>query len=176
MKRIVLIYFITLLLGFFLSACTSSNKNSENDGIIKKKRREVNMDKRTEEAKNSLFGALGGGKGTTYSFATSNILWRASLSSLDFMPLNTVDYAGGVIISDWYSSSQSNESIKIEVRFVSNELRSSSVNIKSFKKTCINTNCKTENMNKNFNDQIKNKIILKARELRIQDEKTKEKK
>ena len=36
------------------------------------------------------------------NFATKNILWRASLETLDFVPLNSANYAGGMIISDWY--------------------------------------------------------------------------
>ena len=54
---------------------------------------------------------LGGrSKGTTYEFSTSNQC-GASLETLDFIPLTTVDYSGGMIITDWYSdnSSSSNE-------------------------------------------------------------------
>ena len=36
--------------------------------------------------------------GTTYEFSTSNPMWRASLEGLDFLPMNTVDYSGGMII------------------------------------------------------------------------------
>ena len=43
-------------------------------------------------------------RGTSYEFSTSNPMWRASLETLDFLPLTTVDYSGGIIISDWYSS------------------------------------------------------------------------
>ncbi len=31
------------------------------------------------------------------------LLWRASLEILDFIPLTTVDYSGGIIITDWYN-------------------------------------------------------------------------
>ena len=55
---------------------------------------------------------VGGNKKTTYEFSSSNPLWRASLELIDFMPLTTVDYSGGIIITDWYSdSSNSNDSI-----------------------------------------------------------------
>ena len=30
-------------------------------------------------------------------------MWRASLEILDFLPFSTVDYSGGMIITDWYS-------------------------------------------------------------------------
>ena len=65
--------------------------------------------------------------------------------------------------------------MKIEVRFLSNELKSSSVQVKAFKKTCSQNNCKTQNMTNSFNNKIKDNIILNARNLKIKDEKNKKK-
>ena len=60
----------------------------------------------------------------TFEFANSNPLWRASLDTIDFMPLLSVDYGGGLIITDWYNSSQeNNESIKLTIKFLSNEIK-----------------------------------------------------
>ena len=78
----------------------------------------------------SLKGAFSKNKATNYQFSTSNPLWRASLELIDFIPLSTVDYSGGIIITDWYSdSSSSNESIKITIRFLSNEIQTNSLKI-----------------------------------------------
>ena len=61
-------------------------------------------------------------KVTNFEFASSNELWRASLDVLDFMPLTSANYSGGVIITDWYSQDgNADESIKITIRFLSNE-------------------------------------------------------
>ena len=61
---------------------------------------------------------ISGRGGTTYQFSTSNPMWRASLETLDFLPLTTVDYSGGIIITDWYSeNSSNNESLKIQLDF-----------------------------------------------------------
>ena len=65
-------------------------------------------------------------------------LWRASLDLIDFMPLISVNYSGGIIITDWYSDKRSNESIKISIRFLTNEIRSDALDIKVFKKMCNN--------------------------------------
>jgi len=155
---------------FVISGCAHNEKKDENGQVIKKERKEVNIDKKTETGAGKLFGNLGG-KSNTFDFATSNVLWRASLKSLDFIPLNNVDYSGGVIISDWYSPNNTNESIKITVEFLSNELKVSSVKIKSFKKVCNEQFvCKTSNMSNDFNNKIKNKIIQIARKLKIEDE------
>ena len=104
----------------------------------------------------SLGGLLGVGK-TTYEFSTSNPLWRATLETLDFLPLSTVDYSGGVVITDWYSEQSSGEAIKITVRFMSNEIRSDSLKIIVHKKSCTkNLECTTS---LSSNDKIKNELL-----------------
>ena len=89
-----------------------------------------------------FFSNRGGG---VYEFATSNELWRASLDTIDFMPLASVNYSGGLIITDWYNNNQiADESIKISIRFLTNEIRSDALDIKVFTKKCLNgSNCQT---------------------------------
>ena len=68
--------------------------------------------------------------GTSYQFASSNPMWRATLEILDFLPLSNVDYSGGIIITDWYNEGTSlDESIKITIRFLTNEVRSDGIKI-----------------------------------------------
>ena len=62
-------------------------------------------------------------KGGTFDFASSNPLWRASLDTINFLPLISANYSGGIIISDWYSGNNENEAIKITIRFLTNEIR-----------------------------------------------------
>ena len=101
------------------------------------------------------FRVMGGSsKGTNYEFASANPLWRATLDTLDFMPLASANYSGGIVITDWYSENNSlNESVKISVRFLTNEIRSDALDINVFLKTCSNnlTNC---SINQNNNDLI----------------------
>jgi len=126
-----------------------------------------------------IFGDINNKKssGTTFEFSTSNVLWRATLKSLDFLPLLNADYSGGIIVYDWYSSNSSNEQIKISVRFLSNELRSDSIEIISHKKTCDQNNkCITEKLNNNRPMDIKDKILLAARTMRIEENKSNQKK
>ncbi|MDB9742610.1 DUF3576 domain-containing protein, partial [Candidatus Pelagibacter sp.] len=80
-----------------------------------------------------LMETIGSNNGGVFEFASSNELWRASLDIIDFMPLASVNYSGGIIITDWYSTDQtSNESIKISIRFLTNEIRSDALDIKVF--------------------------------------------
>ena len=112
----------------------------------------------------------------TFQFGSSNPMWRASLEILDFMPLTTVDYSGGMIISDWYSeSNKSNESIKISVRFLANEVRSDSIKVIVHKKNCsTQQTCKTILLNgSKINEELKSSILRKAALIDNQDKKKK---
>ena len=93
--------------------------------------------KNLEEGRRIKFGQLTGKGSGNFEFASSNEMWRATVDILDFMPLANADYGGGVIITDWYSdNSQKNDSIKISIRFLTNEVRADALNIKIFKKNC----------------------------------------
>ena len=98
-------------------------------------------------------------------------MWRASLKTLDFIPLNNTDYSGGVIVTDWYGNDE--EQIKISIRFLSSELSSTAIKVIAHKKVCKLNNCKTEPANELFNDEIKNKILAEARNLKVEEEKKK---
>jgi len=112
-----------------------------------------------------------------FEFASSNVLWRATLKSLDFLPLLNADYSGGIIIYDWYSQTNNpKEQIKISVQFLNNELRSDSVKITAHKKICETAvSCSNSTLDQNFANSIKESIITSARILKIEEAK-KEKK
>ena len=105
-----------------------------------------------------------GSKSGVFEFASSNELWRASLDIIDFMPLTSVNYGGGIIVTDWYSTDQSsNESIKISIRFLSNEIRSDALDIKVFNKKCLTqTNCVISEKSGNITIELKQKILKTA--------------
>jgi hypothetical protein len=117
----------------------------------------------------SLKGVIGGSRSTNYEFSTSNPLWRASLEIIDFMPLTTVDYSGGIIITDWYNdSSNQNESIKITLRFLSNEIKSNSIKVIVHNKKCkTNENCKIDEIDSKIKFELQKSILAKAAQLEI---------
>ena len=112
------------------------------------------------------FQIMGGNKkkGGDFNFATSNEMWRASLDILDFMPLTSADYGGGLIITDWYSDETNPEdSIKISIRFLSNEIRADALKIKVFSKECkITSNCKITESNSKIENELKVAILKRA--------------
>ena len=99
-----------------------------------------------------------------FDFASSNSLWRASLDTIDFMPLASANYSGGIIITDWYSSETgSSEAIKITIRFLTNEIRSDALDIKVFYKKCAsNQNCTIIEKSENIKRELSKKILSKA--------------
>ena len=101
---------------------------------------------------------------TSYEFASSNELWRASLDTIDFMPLTSANYSGGIIITDWYSDNSSpNESIKIIIRFLTNEIRADALNIKIFYKNCKSiTNCLITEKETSLKNELRKEILKKA--------------
>ena len=102
---------------------------------------------------------------STYTFASSNPLWKATLDTLEFMPLVSANYSGGIIITDWYSEdSNPSEAIKISVRFLTNESRSDALDVNIFIKECSQnmTNCKIDKKNDELNSELQLSILKKA--------------
>lgn len=110
-------------------------------------------------------------KGGVFQFASSNPLWRASIDVLDFLPLTNASYSGGIIITDWYSQTgSSDESIKITIRFLSNEIRSDAISVSVYKKKCkAYESCETINGDGTINQEIKLAILKKATQLEKSD-------
>ena len=133
--------------------------------------RKVDWDPDKRVAKNlaegkglKIFDSKKGFGTTTYEFASSNELWRATLDTIDFMPLTTANYSGGIIVTDWYSDNQNlNENIKITVRFLTNEIRSDALDLKIFYKNCDSSNkCKIIEKQGNLSKELKKEILKKA--------------
>ena len=111
-----------------------------------------------------LMDKVGKGKSGNFEFASSNELWRASLDTIDFMPLASVNYGGGIIITDWYSTDNSNESIKVSIRFLTNEIRSDALDIKVFKRKCTTqNNCTVSEQSGKLTTELTRKILKTAK-------------
>ena len=103
--------------------------------------------------------------GTNFEFASSNELWRASLDTIDFMPLTSANYSGGIVVTDWYTDNDTpQESIKISIRFLTNEIRSDALDVNIFYKECsVNlTNCKVSKKNDELVAELTSSILKRA--------------
>ena len=166
---------IIFTLSVLLYKCSSKTDPVTNEKVLM----EPNVDKRARESadKNPIFSfGKDSSQSTTYSFATSNVLWRATLKSLDFLPLVNADYSGGIIITDWYfNETNSQEQIKLTIRFLNNEVRSDSIEIVAHKKICSqnNSDCKIIKLDNSFSQKVKESIMTSARSIKIEEEKKK---
>lgn len=156
---IKIIIFISIILT--ISNCgiyrpTDARKVSPND--------EERIKKNQEEGRGFTLGNLGKSSGGTFQFSSSNEMWRATLEILDFLPLSDVDYGGGIIITEWYNSPEApNQSLKIMVQFLTNEIRADGIKVNVYEKKCSNqNNCSSSLINSEISSEIKLEILKKA--------------
>ena len=162
----ILLLSIVCLLTLSCNALKPKKVDTRENPINAQERAKKNI---KEGKGTSLQDLIGGRSGTNYEFSTSNPMWRASLEILDFLPLSTVDYSGGMIITDWYSEENSKNSIKITVRFLNNEIRADSLKIIVHRKGCSTDNkCKISLLNSSaIGSELLTTIVKKAAEIDI---------
>ena len=156
--RIILI----LSIFFLFNACNGKVPGADARKIPPNAKDRVK--KNIEEGRGfTMMGSIETNKTGEFDFASSNELWRASLDTLEFMPLSLANYSGGIIVTDWYNDNNNNESVKISVRFLSNQIRSDALSIKVFYKQCgIQENCRIEDRSEILSTDLAEKILTKA--------------
>ena len=167
-KNTIKFHYILILILVSLSSCKGLLRPADvkNVPVNEGERVKKNM----EQGKGfSLFG--GEPKSGVFQFASSNPLWRASLDILDFIPLTNVSYSGGIIITDWYDENNNKkESIKITIKFLSNEIRPDAIDILVYKKNCRSfENCQSFEVNNAINQELKLSILKKASRIEKSD-------
>jgi len=174
MKTLSKLLIILSLLSLILTSCQAF-KPSKVDARTQPVGSEAKARKNIEEGRGVSIKGLIKGRGSNFEFSTSNPMWRASLEILDFLPLATVDYAGGLIISDWYSdNTDMNNSLKVTVRFLTNEVQSNSLKIIVHKKNCArNGMCSVKLIKSKISEELAKSIIVKAAALQKLDKKKK---
>ena len=156
--------FSVILTALILLASTSCGIYQPSDARKVSPNADERVRKNLEEGKGiTLMGGIKGGK-TSYQFASSNPMWRATLEILDFLPLSNVDYSGGIVTTDWYNDGTSgDESIKITVRFLTNEIRSDGIKIIVHKKKCsVQQECTVRKVSSALEYELQVAILKKA--------------
>ena len=170
-------YFRSIILLFtalvFLSSCEAL-KYKPVDAKEFPPEPEKRVKKNLEEGKGfRLFGS-DDQQGGNFDFASANPLWRASLETIDFLPLMSANYSGCIIISDWYSGNSNSESIKITIRFLSNEIRADGLKVIIYNKICKKENrdeCKITQDATTLGQEIKLAILKKATSIKDSEKK-----
>ena len=160
--------FLLAFLSFFflITSCGSLPKMAKPDWS---KPIEPNASKRAAENARQGKGIRLFDKSNKSAFATSNPMWRATLDIIDFMSVASSDYSGGVIITDWYSEGNPDESIKLNIRFLTNEIRADGINISLYKRTCKGLTCSTKKIDNKLIFELKDKILKTAAVYKEQD-------
>ena len=159
-KFIILLLFTNLVL---LNSCVKFKKvDARKTAVSGPERAKQNIEQGRGASIKGLRDGLS--KGGSYEFSTANPMWRASLEILDFLPLVTVDYSGGIIITDWYNDATStDDSIKITIRFLSNEIQSNSIKIIVHKKECVtSSSCLVKKIDSKIEEELRSSILRKA--------------
>ena len=153
-KFFFIITFIALLNGCGAFKMTDAREvSSDPDERVKE-----NM----EEGRGLRLANIGKSNGN-FQFASSNPIWRASLDILDFAPLISANYSGGIIISDWVSTENDFESFKITIKFLSNEIRADGLDIDIHQRNCKNNGaCQIEKIESSITNDLKLKILKRA--------------
>ena len=160
-KKLMFLISLMVIFSFLLSCGIYKPVDARKVSPNSKERVKKNL----EEGKGMSIGKMmQGGGGTNYQFASSNPMWRATLEILDFLPLSNVDYSGGIVTTDWYNEGTAlDESIKITVRFLTNEIRSDWIRIIVHKKRCnVEQSCKISKISSAIEQELQVAILKKA--------------
>ena len=106
---------------------------------------------------------------STISMSVNPFLWRASLETIDFMPLSSADQAGGTIITDWYSTSKNEkERCKLNIFITGINLKTENLRVVSFCQEFKNPTWVNKEVDKENNIKIENAILNRAKKLKLQ--------
>jgi len=113
--------------------------------------------------KSGLGGAGGGGIGV------NSFLWRATLDTVLFMPLNSADPFGGVIITDWYTPPEApSERFKMNIYILGRQLRADGLRVAVFRQAqSSNGNWINASVKSETSISLENQILTRARQLRV---------
>ena len=157
---------IIFIIFFNLSGCGLYKKTDARKVPVNVNER---VKKNVEEGRGIRFGRNTNNSGGTFDFASSNELWRATVDTLDFVTLVNASYSGGIIITDWFNEGKKNSSsntreLKITIKFLSNEIRSDSLEVILHEKICETekNNCSTSLIQNEVAGEIKLAILKKA--------------
>lgn len=135
------------------------------------------MTRAQEKERGGLFGSDGlnifGGEdkqqGGGSGIGVNSFLWRATLDTLSFMPLNSADPFGGVIITDWYSPVESpNERFKLTAYILGTALRSDAIKVSVFRQVNVGPNQWQDAVVEDGTvTALEDAILTRARQLRI---------
>ena len=165
LKNLQILILLTIFLPFLNSCAVFNQTDAREFPPEPEKRVKKNLEEGRGFTMMDAFSDKDKGGSGNFDFASSNELWRASLDTIDFMPLASANYSGGIIITDWYSENNNEESIKITIRFLSTEIRADGLDVIIHQKKCDPnnfSNCTVNKLNTKLEEDIKLAILKRA--------------
>ena len=105
---------------------------------------------------------------TSAKIGVNAFLWRASLDTFEFMPLESADPRGGLIITDWYSSPDvPTERFKATIYILDTRLRADGINVSLYKQVKNGNDWVDANTDPDTEIQLENAILTRARQLKV---------
>ena len=102
------------------------------------------------------------------TLGVNSYLWHASLDTLSFMPLQSADPFGGVIITDWYASpSAPNERMRVTVYILDRRLRADGLKVAVFRQSRSGEGWADAQVSPETANKLEDAILARARELRL---------
>jgi hypothetical protein len=104
------------------------------------------------------------------ALGVNSYLWRASLDTILFMPVNSADPFGGVIITDWHTPNEApSERFKLNVYILDKALRADGIRVAVFRQVQDHLgNWKDAAIQRETGTKIEDAILIRARQLRNQ--------
>ena len=166
MRQILIVLFMSS--AILASACSSNKKSSQTTEA-----EPLNATSAQNSGNGGILSAVFGGEGNPAgggaSIAVNGYLWRASLDTISFLPLNTADPFGGVIITEWYSPPESpGERFKINIYILDKSLRADGLRVTVFRQKRSGANRWLEaRVSQKTSTDLENAILKRARQMRI---------
>jgi hypothetical protein len=163
LRIIVLIVMISSV-----TACSGLDIDSTNYPQDSEKVRREKRGKLTGDEGLKIFGGESNTGESTGALGINSYLWRATLDTISFVPLSSVDPRSGVIITDWYESPDARgERFKINVIILDTKLRTDGIRVSVFKQVLEKGNWRDAKVNEKIASDLEDKILTRAREIRI---------
>lgn len=162
-------YLSIIMMPLTLAGCETAPVSSDDSDVLDHKARR-------HKDRGNLFGddfLLFGGKSKDAEAAgitVNEFLWRASLDTVSFMPLRTVDPFGGVILTEWYSpETAKNEQLKVDIFILDRQLRANGIRV-AIHKQVFNENTKKwvdKKVDPKTINDFEEAILTRARQLKV---------
>ena len=156
--------FILAAIACLLAACSS---DSSTDTVMA-------STATASTSSGSWFWPFGGNSGDDQTatdmpqLGVNSYLWRATLDTINFMPLASADPVGGVVISDWYAApDKPDEHLKVTIYILDRRLRADAVKVSVFRQVRNPAGWTDAAVNPDTGIKLENAILARARELRL---------